>query len=120
MFSLTHKYYETAYTIFSTLSNPPYYSNSPIINSYHNVHPPPPPTTPPPPTPTPHPPPIIPNPPIIRDSRVQACLVGLKGWNIFVHGSVARGLLGISCLPVFEWSTAVHGQFSVNIQMLCK
>ena len=113
MFSLTHKYYETAYTIFSTLSNPPYYSNSPIINSYHNVHPPPPP-------PTPHPPPIIPNPPIIRDSRVQACLVGLKGWNIFVHGSVARGLLGISCLPVFEWSTAVRGQFSVNIQMLCK
>ena len=37
LFSLTYKYYETAYTIFSTPSNPP------IINNYYNVQPPPPP-----------------------------------------------------------------------------
>ena len=42
--------------VFSTLSNPPYYSNSPIINNYYNVHP----TSPL----------IIPTSPIIRDSRV--------------------------------------------------
>ena len=29
MFSLTYKYLETAYTIFSTFSNPPYYANLP-------------------------------------------------------------------------------------------
>ena len=29
MFSLTYKYLETAYTIFSTSSNPPYFSNLP-------------------------------------------------------------------------------------------
>ena len=54
VFSLTYKYYETAYTIFSTPSNLPYYSSPPIINNYYNVQPCP----------------IIPTPPIIRDSRV--------------------------------------------------
>ena len=54
VFSLTYKYYETAYTIFSTLSNLPYYSSPPIINNYYNVQPRP----------------IIPTPPIIQDSRV--------------------------------------------------
>ena len=56
MFSLKYKYLETDYTIFSTPSNPPYYSKPPllllIIITMSNL-------------------PIIPTPPIIRDSRVQ-------------------------------------------------
>ena len=43
VFSLTYKYKETAYTIFSTLSNPPIISHPPlppIINNYYNVQPP--------------------------------------------------------------------------------
>ena len=54
VFSLTYKYYVTAYTIFSTPSNLAYYSSPPIINNYYNVQPRS----------------IIPIPPIIRDSRV--------------------------------------------------
>ena len=42
VFSLTYKFYETEYTIFSTPSNLPYYSCPPIINNYYNVQPPPP------------------------------------------------------------------------------
>ena len=39
-FSLTYKYQKIAYTIFSTPSNSPYYSNPPsIINNYYNVQP---------------------------------------------------------------------------------
>ena len=40
MFSLTYKYLETAYTIFSTSSNPPIFPTFPIINNYYNVQPP--------------------------------------------------------------------------------
>ena len=40
VFSSTYEYYETTYTIFSTPSNPPYYSNTPPnINNYYNVQP---------------------------------------------------------------------------------
>ena len=40
VFSLTYKYQETTYTIFSTPSYLPYYSNPPINNNYYNVQPP--------------------------------------------------------------------------------